>query len=202
MKLFKLTDENGKTLRNTQWGENVTHSALGPEGKHLCSNSWIHAYESPLLAILLSPIYVNFNRPRLWEAEGEIGIRDGQLKCGCRSLTTLREIPLPIITTEQRVIFAILICKAGYTDSAWNSWADNWLSGHNRAAGAGAGAAEAAAAARAARGAKAVAAWAAAAGAAGAAEAAAAWVAWAAEYITHQSISVDLISLAEQAMRY
>lgn len=39
---------------------------------------------------------------------------DGQLKCGCKTLTTVREIPLPAITTEMRVRFAILCAKEAW----------------------------------------------------------------------------------------
>src|SRR5262250_2167785 len=97
--LYKLTDERGQTRGGTQWGEDVTHEALGADGRDLCSSSWIHAYEHPLLAALLNPIHADFQSPQLWEARGEIGKRDGQLKCGCRKLTTVRQIELPTITT-------------------------------------------------------------------------------------------------------
>ena len=129
--LYKLTDRDGQTWGGTQWGPGVSHSGTG-EGE-LCGPGWIHAYEHPLVAVLMNPIHADFKNPRLWEAEGKIAIRDGQLKCGCKTLTTIREIPLPSITTEMRVRFAILCAKevcASY--SAWNAWADRWLSGEDR----------------------------------------------------------------------
>jgi hypothetical protein len=167
--LYKLTDGDGQTRGGTQWGPGVSHSGTG-EGE-LCGPGWIHAYEHPLVAVLMNPIHAKFKNPRLWEAEGEVVLRDSQLKCGCKTLTTVREIPLPSITTEMRVRFAILCAKEVCADLSWNAWADRWLSGEDRseaAAGAAALAARAAWAAEAA----AWAAWAAA-----AAEAAA----WAAE---------------------
>ncbi len=162
IKLYKLTDSCGKTRGGTQWWPGVSHSGTG-KGE-LCGPGWIHAYEHPLIAVLMNPIHADFKHPRLWEAEGEIAIRDGQLKCGCKTLTTIREIPLPEITTEMRVRFAIMCAKEVCACLSWNAWADKWLSGEDRsgaAAGAAAGAAWAAWAAEAA-------AW-----AAGAAEAAA-----------------------------
>ena len=169
--LYKLTDSYGKTWGNTQWGPGVSHSGTG-KGE-LCGPGWIHAYEHPLIAVLMNPIHADFKNPRLWEAEGEIAIRDGQLKCGCRTLTTIREIPLPSITTEMRVRFAIMCAKEvcadfSWADFSWNAWADRWLSGEDRSE----------AAAEAVWAAQAAAAWA----AASAAEASAAWAAaWAAE---------------------
>ena len=142
-KLYKLTDSCGKTWNNTLWGPGVSHSGTG-EGE-LCGPGWIHAYEHPLLAALLNPIHGDFENPRLWEAEGAVILRDGQLKCGCKTLTTIREIPLPAITTEMRVRFAVLCAKEVYAENlAWNAWADKWLSGEDRTQ-------EAARAARAAR---------------------------------------------------
>jgi hypothetical protein len=131
IKLYKLTDGDGQTRGGTQWGPGVSHSGTGEGG--LCGPGWIHAYEHPLVAVLMNPIHANFKNPRLWEAEGEVGLRDGQLKCGCKTLTTIREIPLPAITTEMRVRFAILCAKeVCAADIAWNAWADKWLSGEDR----------------------------------------------------------------------
>ena len=128
--LYKLTDSCGKTRNDTQWGHGVSHSGTG-EGE-LCGPGWIHAYEHPLIAVLVNPIHANFPNPRLWEAEGEIGLRDGQLKCGCKTLTTVREIPLPAVTTEMRVRFGILCAKEVCAYPAWSTWADRWLSGEDR----------------------------------------------------------------------
>jgi hypothetical protein len=132
MKLYKLTDENAQTHGGCQWGEGVTHTASG-EGS-LCDSGWIHAYEHPLLAVLHNPLHANFGSPRLWEAEttDENPLRDGQMKLGVRNLTTIREIPMPVITREQRVRYAILCAKSVCPDKAWNEWADNWLSGKDR----------------------------------------------------------------------
>jgi hypothetical protein len=145
MKLYKLTDENAQTYGGCQWGEGVTHTASG-EGE-LCGPGWIHAYEHPLLAVLHNPIHGNFENPRLWECEttDENPLRDGQVKLGVRNLTTIREIPLPVVTPEQRVRYAILCGKAVYDDPAWLRWAEDWLSGKDRSAEAAAAAARAAA---------------------------------------------------------
>lgn len=148
--LYKLTDSNGLTRagknNECQWGENVTHKAQAKSGG-LCSDQYIHAYLNPHLALLLNPIHANIANPRLWEAKGRIAARDGQLKVGCKSLTTIREIPVPVITTEQRAVVAILCAKAVYQDKAWNAWADAWLNGAHRSKQAADAAAEAAEAA-------------------------------------------------------
>lgn len=128
--VYKLTDEHGQTHGGTQWGENVTHTA--PGRGDLCGPGWIHAYSDPLLAVLLNPIHAGFEHPRLWECEADVGKDDHGCELGCTSLTTLRELPLPEVTTEQRVRFAILAAKQVCTDERWLAWAEGWLSGQDR----------------------------------------------------------------------
>ena len=132
MKLYKLTDENKTTYNNTVWGEGVTHSASG-KGQ-LCGDGWIHAYLDPLLAAFLNPLHANFKNPLLWVCEGEIGINEYGFKVGTKSLTTLMQIPLPVVTLEQCVEIGIRCALLVYTKPDFITWADNWLSGQNRTA--------------------------------------------------------------------
>jgi hypothetical protein len=115
-----------------RWGENVTHKAVGL-GINLCSDGWIHAYEHPLIAVLMNPAHGNFINPLMWEAEGDVGLRDGPLKCGVKSLTTLRQMEIPAITIEQRVRFAIA-CAWQFGGKEWRAWAAGWLMGNDRSA--------------------------------------------------------------------
>ena len=214
IKLYKLTDSCGKTRNGTQWGPGISHSGTGEGG--LCGPGWIHAYEHPLIAVLMNPIHANLPNPRLWEAEGEVGLRDGQIKCGCATLTTIREIPLPSITTEMRVRFGILCAKEVCAYPAWNAWADRWLSGEDRTQAARARAARTAWAAAtraraAAREAARAAAWAAEAAASAASAAyrsaeAAAWAAAEAAYRSARAAAemdvghrIDFFGIAEKA---
>ena len=136
--LYKLTDAQGQThgdgTVNIQWGAGITHTAAGPADGALCSASWIHGYEHPLVAVLMNPIHANLKNPQLWKCNGEIGKRDGQLKCGCRALTTVELLPLPEITTEQKARFAIG-CAWPRASESWKKWATAWLSGKDRTAG-------------------------------------------------------------------
>ena len=199
MRLYKLTDSNDQTRNATQWGVGVTQRTDGAGA--LCGPGWLHAYEHPLLAVLLNPIHANFDpgAMHLWAADAAGGVlRDGPLKIGVTELTTAVKMPLPIVSTEQRVRFAILCALEVCADTAWRQWAERWLSGEDRssvwaAEEAAVWAAEAAAlaarearaaaaeAAREARAAAAEAAWAAEAENAAAPAAAALAEAWAAE---------------------
>ncbi len=205
--LYKLTDRHGMTRAGSpnacKWGENITHSGTG-EGP-LCSEGWVHAYTSPLLAVLLNPVHANIQSPRLWEAEGEIGLSNSGLKVGCQSLTTIAEIEVPQISAPQRTAFGILCAKEVCPAPEWVAWADGWLRGEDRTQTAARAAAAAVEWAAAVAWAWAAAAWAdeaaraaATAAEAAAEEAAAAWAAWAAA----KAAGLDLPALAQQAMTY
>jgi hypothetical protein len=216
MKLYKLTDAEGRTYNNTQWGEGVTHNATGRgRGRgslKLCSTGFIHAYESPEIAVLFNPIHSDFRDPMLlWEAEGEIALKADQTKCGCKSLTTLRTIACPVIFTEQRVRFAILCATSVYQDPEFLKWSKRWLSGKDRSSAADCAASAAVWAASAAAWAASAAAWAAsaewaasaadcAASAAAWAASAAVWAASAADCAVLVKPDLDLIALISEAL--
>ena len=140
-KLYKLTDDRDRTPGGTQWGEGISHTASGYG--NLCDPGWFLVYTDPLLAVLLSPLHdadegVDFSNPHLWEAEGEIRktdeLRTGELRTGCLTLTTLRRVPVPNVTPEQRVRFAILCALEVCCDESFRAWAARWLSGGDRSA--------------------------------------------------------------------
>jgi hypothetical protein len=203
MKLYKLTDEHNETYGHTKWGENVSHTATGTGG--LCSSGVIHAYTDPLLAAFFNPIHGDFKSPRLWEAEsGDELVSDGT-KVGVKTLTTVRVVDLPEISTTQRVEIAIRCALIVYHNPDFETWANNWLSGKDRTEEAAAAAmAVAAMAVAAAAEWTAVAAWAAmAARAARAAEAArAAAKAAAAEWTTEAAKAAEAARAAAAAAEW
>ncbi len=133
--VYKLTNKDNKTrvarYNQKEWGENVTHTECG--GRELCGPSWLHAYSSPLLAVLLNHCHSCFDERtmRLWECEAEVGLRHPD-KIGCTKITTIRQIPLPKLTTVQRQAFAILAAKEVYKEQPFQKWSDKWLSGEDR----------------------------------------------------------------------
>src|SRR5262252_1851744 len=94
MKLYKLTNAEGRTHGGTQWGEGVTQSVEPSANPALCSGDVLHAYADPDLALLMNPVHAAFRQPRLWEAEGEPCTQKPD-KLGCFALTTTREMDLP-----------------------------------------------------------------------------------------------------------
>jgi hypothetical protein len=202
MILYKLTDEDGYTRRGkeneTRWAEDTTHTAIGTGG--LCTDGVIHAYEHPLIASFMNPIHASIQNPLLWECEGEIIARDGQMLCGCKTLTLLNPMPMPEITTAQRVRISIKCALLVYHDPGFVSWANGWLNGSDHTDAArwrsrGLGAAAALAAAKAA-------AWSLPAWSTLAAECAAAWAALAAVEAakTKNEEEFDLPSIIQSAI--
>ena len=132
MKLYKLTDHEGQTLGQTQWGENVEHTRSG--AKMLCSPGWLHAYKSPALAVLMAPLFMYDGcGSQLWSAVGEVGADNG-LIVGCYTLRTMKKIRKPRLTLSEHIRFGIL-CALNSTSSAvpeFKTWAESWLSSADR----------------------------------------------------------------------
>jgi len=135
MRKFKLTDQNMQTHNGYQWELGVWREAEGDPKQNLCSDGWLHCYDSPLLAVLHNPIHAGIENPRLFEVEvdGETK-NDWGLKCGYRSMRLTRELNLPHVTTEQRIRYAIFCALSVCDDPAFIQWAEDWLSGKNRSA--------------------------------------------------------------------
>ena len=117
MELYKLTNKNGCTQGNTQWGIGVTHELKATEKPRLCTKDVLHAYKNINLALLLNPNHANISNPKIWEAEGEIVVGDYG-KVGCFKLTTTKELSCPdwYIDDKKRrrvqVQFAVLCAES------------------------------------------------------------------------------------------
>ena len=132
---YKLTNQNMQTYNGFQWKLGEWQEAQGSSEKDLCTDGWLHCYDSPLLAILQNPRHADIKNPRLWEVEVAGDFKnDKGLKCGYRKMRLVKEIKVPKITTEQKIKYAILCAKQVYLEKKWNIWADNWLSNINRTA--------------------------------------------------------------------
>jgi hypothetical protein len=117
MELYKLTNKNGCTQGNTQWGIGVTHELKATEKPRLCTKDVLHAYKNINLALLLNPNHANISNPKIWEAEGKIVVEDYG-KVGCFKLTTTKELSCPdwYIDDKKRrrvqVQFAVLCAES------------------------------------------------------------------------------------------
>lgn len=130
---YKLTDKDDQTYGHCQWGEGVEYTTLGVGP--LCSSGWLHVYDHPLIAVLLNYMHGAFNPDdmHLWECEcnGEQKTDRG-LKSGFTRVKTIKRIPVPQITDEQRILIGIFCAKKVEKSSLWNEWADNWVNKKER----------------------------------------------------------------------
>lgn len=138
--LYKITTQDNKTRKNlsneTTWGEGVTHEVgdilLSDYENKLCTRAYIHAYENPCIAVLMNCQHANIEYPKLWLAEG-FGdmLCDGDLKCGVKKLTTIKQIDFPIISDEQKIEIAIHSVMTAYRDivDGFTELCKAWLNG-------------------------------------------------------------------------
>jgi hypothetical protein len=104
---YKITSASMTTHGDYQWvlGEERTTDGTG----ELCGTGWLHFYHDPLLAVLLNPIHANIppQAMRLFQVRVAGTIKhDRGLKAGCTAMTLATELPVPVVTTRQRVAFA------------------------------------------------------------------------------------------------
>lgn len=145
MKIYKLTRVDGTTNGDMQWGEGFTNTVEW--GGYLCGPGCLHGYRSPELAVFLRLLHVDSDYTELWECSTPEILADDGLKIGMASITTIKKIPMPQPTTEQRIEFAIRCAMLVYKDEAWTKWATDWLECKDRSARAARAAADAARAA-------------------------------------------------------
>ena len=133
MKYYKLTNQKIQTYKEFQWKLNKWKKAVGGLDEPLCTDSWLHCYDSPLLAVLHNPIHAHISNPRLFEVEvrGEMKNNNG-LKLGFREMRLIKEIEVLSITRNQQIAYAILCAQKVYKEATWNAWARNWLNGVDR----------------------------------------------------------------------
>lgn len=118
--VYKLTDQNMRTWKRTQWTWGHWKETTG-EGQ-LCGPGWLHCYSDPLLAVLFNPIDGDYRDPRLFQAQGEGKRKDDfGVKIGFTRLRLLKEIDVPKLSLEERQMFAILCDKQGIQTSVNNS---------------------------------------------------------------------------------
>uniref|UniRef100_A0A6M3K1D2 DUF7666 domain-containing protein n=1 Tax=viral metagenome TaxID=1070528 RepID=A0A6M3K1D2_9ZZZZ len=129
---YKLTDADIRSNAGTfQWEVGKWYSVKGKI--ELCNNGF-HCYQHPLLAVLHNPIHGNFGPGmRLWKIEvsGQSKTEGAMKECWQRA-RVIEEIPVPAMTTNQRIRYAILCAKHVCFEPQWTKWADNWLSGGDR----------------------------------------------------------------------
>jgi hypothetical protein len=73
-----------------------------------------------------------FYKPVLWECRVRRVVDNNGGEAGVGQCTTIRPVPLPRITINQRVRFAIYCALEVYRNKKFRNWAEQWLSVKDR----------------------------------------------------------------------
>lgn len=130
---YKLIDQKGYTRHGqegeTFWLDGQEKEAQG-KGSKLCSTDVIHFYNDPIIAIIMNPTHANIPNPRLIEIEIDEIVAPDELKGGCKKAKFIKEIPVPEVSLNQKVRFAIqlaLFVSKHWKSDEWVKWAELWL---------------------------------------------------------------------------
>jgi len=134
MRCFKLVTQGLKAYGGFRYTLGEWTPLLAGDAR-LCNSCWYHVYDHPLIAVLLNPTHRDLARPKLFECtyDGRLCTLDNQgLKRGVRRLRLDKELPLPVITSNQRTRVAIYCAKPSCSEKHWRAWAKSWLNGKDR----------------------------------------------------------------------
>ena len=143
---YKLTTQEVTTHGGFTWEDGKWYRIPDADrGQGICSKSYFHCYDDPLLAIFLNPAHADIHNPRLWHVNVEgHRVTERGLKFGFTMMRLAAELPVPQVTVEQRIAFAILCARQAENveyarpeatpraRQIWNRWAENWLNDANR----------------------------------------------------------------------
>lgn len=123
MIVYKLTDENMKTYNNCQWKLNEIKEVRFIPELSLCTHGWIHAYESPEIAVLNNNMHGQYHpfTMRLFKADTLDSPKAfcGHSKLGSTKMVLLKELPVPQPNLLNWKFYAILSLRAMFTDLDW-----------------------------------------------------------------------------------
>ena len=86
---------------------------------------------SPLTAIMLNPWHAQLDEAKMLELQfttGAFEVSDPVINM------RVREVSLPEATTDQKIIFALMVLEEVYNNERFNLWAKSWISGTDRSA--------------------------------------------------------------------
>jgi hypothetical protein len=118
--MYFVTNQENKTWRGLEWGENVTHSEEN-------TNYQFWVYESPLVAAFMSPMYDGITNPKIYTCVGDTSTAKDHLRHRFKTLTSLKIHPNIVPTKSQSIIFGILAAINTVQTSLFSDWAKKYL---------------------------------------------------------------------------
>jgi hypothetical protein len=86
---------------------------------------------SPLVAIMLNPWHAQLGETKMLELEFTTGT---SIKENPAIKLNVREVGVPEVTTDQKIIFALMVITEVYRHESFTAWARSWINGSDRSA--------------------------------------------------------------------
>lgn len=86
---------------------------------------------SPLVAIMLNPWHAQLGKPKMLEMQFTTVAVDSSAPTISMDV---REVDVPETTTDQKIIFALMVISEVYGNKQFNQWAAKWINGSDRGA--------------------------------------------------------------------
>lgn len=86
---------------------------------------------SPLVAIMLNPWHAQLEKPKMLEMLFTTEVDDTSDPI---FRISVHEVDIPATTTDQKIIFALMVIMDVYKNDQFNQWAQKWINGTDRGA--------------------------------------------------------------------
>lgn len=126
---FLLTDSNGRTRRGS-CVEKICSYIISPKDSDIIVQNIWECGESPLLAVMSNPLHVDgVGPPRLFKVSCHT-IRSTDTSClrECHA----HELEVPMVSAEQKLVFAMYSVRELSPDHAFAAWVVRWLANIDR----------------------------------------------------------------------
>jgi hypothetical protein len=130
MTRYLLTNADHTTWRGNQIDTGRSVFSSNSENNVIATNA-DELGDSPLVAIMLNPWHAQIDQQKMLEIEiSQIDV----VKNDPHINLLVRESELPSVTTDQKIVFGLMVIQEVYQKSVFNEWADGWISGSDRSA--------------------------------------------------------------------
>ena len=128
MARYLLTDAENHTWRGSTIYPG--HSVFSSNTQdNIVSTNADEMGESPLVAIMLNPWHSQLEQQKMLELEfSQISV----VKSDPRISMLVRETQVPSVTTDQKIVFALMVIQEVYKNEVFCNWSESWISGNDR----------------------------------------------------------------------
>jgi hypothetical protein len=130
MARYLLTNTDNYTWRGSRIfpGRSVFSSKTG---HNVIEKNSAEIGESPLVAIMLNPWHAQLDEPKMLELQfSQVAVVKDDPSINMQ----VRETGVPSVTTDQKIVFALMVLKEVYENVGFAEWAGSWISGTDRSA--------------------------------------------------------------------